>query len=120
MILMSIYEVYGRAEIEVDGVIIKSEIVCQQPNNNRCVTNYLVKQILGERQTIFSAGPTDLSLPRDLPIGTALKKEKWKLNYELNGKTINDFPVYSYVGMFVIGIISFAIWFMQRDHRPEM
>lgn len=63
LILMSIYEVYGRAEIEVDGVIIKSEIVCQQPNNNRCVTNYLVKQILGERQTIFSAGPTDLSLP---------------------------------------------------------
>ncbi|MBC3934047.1 hypothetical protein H8K47_01620 [Undibacterium sp. CY7W] len=114
LVLMSISEIYGRASVEIAGVVINREVVCQQPSNNRCVTNYLIKNNSVERQFIYSAGPTDQSLPRNLLVGTELKKEKWKLQFEVDGKIINDFPIDFYVGLFVIGVGGIIIWFVKN------
>ncbi|MBC3883806.1 hypothetical protein [Undibacterium griseum] len=116
LVLMSISEIYGRASIEIDGVVINQEVVCQQPSNNRCVTNYLIKKNSVESQIIYSAGPTDQSLPRNLPVGAELKKEKWKLKFELNGKIINDFPIDFYIGLFVIGMSGIVTWFVKTNN----
>jgi hypothetical protein len=114
LVLMSCSEIYGRALIEIDGIIINKEVVCQQPNNNRCVTNYLLRPVFGESQSSYSAGPTDQSLSRDLPVGTKLKKKKWGLNYEIDGKVVDDFPIFFYAGLLVIGLLSIGIWFLKR------
>ena len=117
LVVMSGSEIYGRASVEVNGKIVNKEVVCQQPNNNRCVANYLISSDLGKNQSIYSAGPTDQSLLRDLPVGTVLKKKKWELVYEVDGKTIDDFPITFYVGLIAIGLFAIGVWIYKRNSQ---
>ena len=41
----------------------------------------------------YIARPTDASLPRNMPVGTYLKKQKLHLYYERNEKRANDLSV---------------------------
>ncbi|WP_141639837.1 hypothetical protein [Cupriavidus basilensis] len=115
LVVMSCYEIYGRASIEVDGEVINKLVVCQQPKNNRCVTKYIILSAAGENKS-YSAGPTDQSLSRDFAIGEKIKKQKWKLSYMADERIINDFPIVFYYGLLSIGLLSIAIWFMKRKY----
>jgi hypothetical protein len=114
LVMMSGSEIYGRGSIEIEGKIINREVVCQQPKNNRCVTNYLISSGSGQNQSVYSAGPMDESLSRDLLIGTTLKKRKWALVYEADGKIVDDFPIIFYSGLLAIGLMAIGIWFFKR------
>lgn len=114
LVTMSCSEINERALIEIDGKIVNKEVVCQQPNNNRCVANHLIDSVSGESQSTYSAGPTDQSLSHDLPVGARLKKKKWQLGYEVDGKAVDDFPITFYAGSLMIGLLSIGGWFLKR------
>jgi hypothetical protein len=105
-----------RLAIELDGVVVSS---LDHPSTGapRYSTHYILR---GPNGGDFSyvAGATDASLPRRLPVGTRLKKQKWHLDYEKNGQTIDDFPIALYA--IVVGIgLALLLWsFLTfRDQR---
>lgn len=100
-------EIYGRAAIEATGQVTADETKCQEPQHNRCVSTYDFKAADGS-MTTYSAGPTDQSLRRYLPVGTAVEKHKWQLTYRLNGAEVDDFPLFFYAGIFGLGVGAFA------------
>ena len=66
VVVMASSEIYGRSSIELEGLIVSREVVCQQPKNNRCVTNYQLKSVADNTQLAYAAGPTDQSLSSEL------------------------------------------------------
>ena len=81
--------VWQRFTAEVDGVVTSSQDV-----PSRGVTEYVVRDASGTDHR-YVAGATDASLARSLPVGTDIRKEWGRLDYEVNGKTIR-FPIYFY------------------------
>ena len=107
-LLFSVSEIYARASIALSGKIVSSRTDCVQPYNNRCASVYLVEDSRGIR-TEYTAGPTDHSLKRSLPVGTAIDKSRWALAYTIDGQRIDNFPRYFYLG---VGFLSlcFLYW----------
>ena len=104
-------EIYQRAAIELIGTVVSSETSCMQPQNNRCATEYVVEANDHSRKR-YIAGPTDKALPRRLPVGTAILKNKWALAYSVNGEEINDFPIVFYTGLLVFGLCCVYWWYV--------
>lgn len=124
LLMLGLWVVWGfgietvvrRLQIEVDGVIISSRDT-SPTREPRYATQYILRADDG-RESSYVAGATDASLPRSLPVGTRLTKQKWRLDYEKNGQNINDFPIGFYAIVGGIGLASllwsFLIW---RDRR---
>jgi hypothetical protein len=93
----------------VDGTLVSSTTTCVPPANNRCASEYVVLSSDGTRAS-YVAGPTDASLPRELPVGTAISKRKWSLDYALNGQRVEDFPVLFYTGVLAFGVVCLCLW----------
>ena len=98
------HEIYQRADVVLNGVIVSSKTYCVQPYNNRCDTEYVVES-QDHARIAYVAGPTDASLKRRLPAGTQIRKDKWSLAYFVNGKKVDDFPIKFYGGLMVFGLI---------------
>jgi hypothetical protein len=60
----------------------------------------------GGRESVYTAGPTDASLPRSMPVDTYLEKQRWHLDYEKNGQLVDDFGVFFYGMMLGIALAS--------------
>ena len=114
VVVMASSEIYGRASIGFEGVISSREIVCQQPKNNRCVTNYILKAVPDGTQLAYEAGPTVRALSSDMPVGALVKKDRWKLAYEVNGHVLDDFPAPLFAGLLAIGFTAIGIWAFKR------
>ena len=97
-------EIVQRLLIEVEGSIISS----QTTTGNRPASIYLVLAPNGTQHQ-YIAGATDQSLPRQLPAGTHITKKKYELVWERDGKIVNDFPLYFYIGACGLGMM-FAYW----------
>jgi hypothetical protein len=123
-LILGIWAVWGfgvqavglRLRTEADGVVISSR---DTPSTGapRYATEYTIRGLDG-RDRGYIAGPTYGSLPRSMPIGTQIKKQRWHLDYQRNGRPVNDFPIlFSAV---ILGIAcsclawSFLLW---RDQR---
>lgn len=102
-------EIYRRAAIALDGALVSSTTTCAQPANNRCASQYVVLSSDGNR-TSYVAGPTDASLRRGLPVGTAIAKKKWSLDYLLDGRRVDDFPLTFYAGVIAFGVACLGLW----------
>ena len=107
------YETVGaRLKTEVDGVVISSRDI-PSTGAPRYATEYTLRGPDG-RETIYVAGATDASLPRSMPVGTNLKKERWHLDYEKNGERVEDFGVFFYgsiIGIALACVVwSFILW----------
>ena len=105
-----------RLGVAVDGLIVASRDV-PATGAPRYATEYAIRTADGKEQTLW-AGPNDGSLPRSMPVGTRIRKERWHLNYERDGRT-EGFP---YVFYFVVLTIaaSLVAWglfnFRARNH----
>jgi hypothetical protein len=106
---MGTSEIYGRLAIEVDGRVFSATTECVEPQQSRCASVYVIEAASGEKQT-YVAGPTDQSLKRYLPAGTMLQKRKWELAYRIDGKEVNDFPIWFYYGCIALSAGSFMWW----------
>ena len=102
------FETVGeRLRTQVAGVVVSSKDVLV---SGRRGTEYVVRGSDGQDQ-FYAAGATDASLPRSMPVGTHLKKERWHLYYERDGRRVDDFPIvfYSVVLTLALGCIIFEV-----------
>jgi hypothetical protein len=83
----------------VEGIIISSS---DTPSRGapRYATKYVIRSEDGREQS-YTAGPTDASLDRSLPVGTRLRKDRWSFSYEVNDRRV-WFPIWFY-GVLLIG-----------------
>jgi len=100
----------------VDGTIVSSRTT----QGIRPVTYYTVQTSDGKRQNLV-AGPTDGSLPREMPVGTVIQKRKFELSYTRNGERVRDFPLGFHLLWFAISAVTacmaFAWWRSDRNKR---
>ena len=90
----------GRLMLELDGVVVSRVPKTPSPVIN---ADYLIRGADG-RDEHYLAGPTDASLPRDLIVGTQIRKQRWQLAYELNGRHVDDFPTPFYGAVSAVGV----------------
>ena len=111
-------EIAHRLLIEVEGTIMSS----QTTSGNRPATTYIIRGPDGN-ESQYIAGPTDRSLLRRLSEGTYIKKKKYELTWQKNGKNINDFPFYFYLVVCGIGPVhaywAFSQWRLNRSKRTN-
>ena len=102
---------------EVDGVVVSSQDI--PPNRGpRYATEYTMRGPDGHEFT-YLAGPTGASLPRSMPVGTRVKKERWHLYFERNGRRENDsFPWFS-TAFVSLGLASvcWSLFLWNNQHR---
>ena len=107
---------FQRLTTQLEGVILSSHDV-HSPNNPRYVTEYVVRCPDG-RESTYVAGSSDASLPQSMPVGTTIRKRKWRVDYERDGEDVNDFPTAVYVltlGAAIVGLVwSIRLWRQQR------
>ncbi len=67
----------------------------------------------------YVTGPTDASLPHDLPVGAKISKQKWHLSYVVDGRTLNTFPITFYGVLTGIGLslLAFSATLAIQQHR---
>lgn len=107
------YDTVGaRLKIRLEGVVISSRDV-PSTGAPRYATEYTLRAPDG-RESVYIAGATDASLPRSLPVGTTINKQRWHLDYEKNGQRVEDFGVFFYGSMMGIALAcmvwSFLLW----------
>lgn len=100
-------EILARATIEVSGKVQGAQIQCMQPANNRCATTYVLESP-GGKMTNHVAGSVDHALARNIPLGATIEKKKWQLDYQVDDKTVNDFPLLFYLLACTIGGLVFT------------
>jgi hypothetical protein len=98
--------VWKRFTAVVDGVVISSRDV-PSTGAPRYSTEYVVRDAGGNNH-LYIAGATDASLKRSLPVGTEIRKEWGRLDYEVDGKQIH-FSTYFYSAMCGIALFS-LLW----------
>jgi len=117
LFLFGAAEIFKRAVIDVNAKVVSADTSCIQPQNNRCFTHYLLRDLKGNISE-YTAGPNDHSLRRRLPIATSIVKRRWSLNYLINDHEIRDFPSFAY-GCFALlgGCSIFSAFWLQRKQR---
>jgi hypothetical protein len=98
--------VYRRAATALDGTIVAS-VTVPAGGGPRHGTAYRLRAP-GGAVVAYDAGPTDASLPRDLPVGTALRKRRWQLGYWRDGRW-QPFPVLLYAAILGVGAALLAL-----------
>ena len=81
----------ARLMTEVDGVEIAARDT-PSTGASRYATEYTIRGLDGLDRG-YIAGPTYGSLPRSMPVGTRIRKQRWHVDYERNGRPVNDFPL---------------------------
>jgi len=106
------YTLGGRLWTQLTGVVTESRDV-PATRGPRYITEYTIRELDGKEIT-YTAGPTDRSLPRSMPVGTSLVKDRWQLGYVRDGRWVNDFGIAFYFIVLSIGFTclawSFFLW----------
>jgi hypothetical protein len=97
-LFLALYTVFGRLLIQADGVIVSRVMSA----GDRQAAIYVLQDSIGRHS--FTAGATDASLSRSLPIGSHIAQKRWQIRYTIDGRLINDFPIFCYGGMAVVGV----------------
>ena len=96
-----------RLLVDIDGVIVASRDV-PSTGAPRYATEYTIRRPSGDEQ-VFTAGPTDASLPRSMPVGTQIRKRRWHLGFERNGIQIAYPEIYFYDAVMACGF-GMVVW----------
>jgi hypothetical protein len=91
-----------RLTTECQGTIVSSQNI-PPSRGPRYVTQYTLNGLDGQTSE-YIAGPTDASLPRSMPVGTHIRKERWHLSYERDGQRVDNFSVLFYAGILTIAV----------------
>jgi hypothetical protein len=109
--------VWDRLTLVLNGVVISYQYLPPTTLRHGSGAIYTIRDPDG-RDTKYIAGATDASLPKHIPVGTYVDKRKWELSYLLDGKRVDDFPLYFYMGAFGLacGCLLWAVlqWLARR------
>lgn len=125
MLLLSSGEyamVAGQYLAQFDGeVVARTKFVHYPPWTNNLATRYVISESDG-RKRVYYADPGEGDLG-GFAIGAHLSKQRWHLDYEVNGQTRNDFPFPLYFFWMVLdfgllgGCVIVALMIRARDRR---
>jgi hypothetical protein len=110
------YTLGVRLWTQVDGIVISARDM-PPSRGPRYATEYKLRNSDGH-ETVYVAGPTGSSLPRSMPVGTAVRKRRWHLSYEKNGRQVDDFGLPFYSVILTIGFGG-LIWSWVLSHRQN-
>jgi hypothetical protein len=96
-----------RLMTDIEGTVISAEDI-PVTFSQRHGTDYVVLSPEG-RTISYIAGATDASLPRSMPVGTYIKKQRWHTSYERNGQQVDDFGTLSYAAI-LAGAVGLLVW----------
>ena len=95
------YAIWIRSLMTVDGTIIRSIKQCSQDKNNQCSSTYNIYTVRlrqsGEEVQYEGGTEGAASLQNNLSVGTQIHKIKGQLTYEINGQSIDNFPLPIYL-----------------------
>ena len=112
---MSLFVLWGfgyntvglRLGIELEGVVMSRQVIKPEWYQHGTATVYVVLGRDGNYEK-YVAGANDGSLPRNLPLGAHIVKERWHLCYLINDKKICDFPMGFYAAFLSAAIVGVA------------
>lgn len=107
---------WRRLDLQLDGQVIASRDI-PPTRGPRYATEYTLRAENG-REEKYLAGCTDDSLPRSMPVGTYLKKQRWQLFYERNGEKVDDYGLWSPALFVCVAICAFA-WSIEIRRREK-
>ena len=94
----------------VDGTIIRNIKQCSQNKNNQCSSTYNIYTIRlrqsGEEVQYEGCTECSASLQKHLSVGTQVRKVKGQLTYEINGQSIDNFPLPIYLISIALSVVS--------------
>lgn len=105
---------------EYDIEILNTERICEQPLNNRCFPEYLVKHsngVVNKMHDLFW-----LTHYRNNAIGDKIKKQKLSFEYTLNGKQTSwvypsDIPLILFLSIFLFGLWIYLTKKLQKNKK---
>ena len=98
--------VWQRLSTQIDGTVVSSQDVPQK-GVPRYATNYVFWRADGEEQS-YTAGATDASIERSIPVGAHVRKLWGRLDYEIDGRPV-AFPIAFYVIVLAVGTMCVMI-----------
>jgi hypothetical protein len=107
----------SRLMANVEGTIISSRDIPYPLAPARHGTEYTLRTTDGSN-VLYVAGATDATLPRYIPVGTYIKKRRWRLSYERNGHEIDDFALPFYAAFLSFGVAS-LIWGVKLSRETQ-
>lgn len=107
LISFSAEEFYSRSQIEIQGTVISRQ-VGQYGTPYRWYADYEIRQADGNIASYRAEG-NDHSLSRGIPSGANLIKKRWKLNYIVDNRVMDDFPKQWYFGVATTGLAIFSV-----------
>jgi len=114
--------IWNRLQIDVEGVIVARQDIPKDAMTHGPVTAYSLRRSDGS-STGYTATGGDMSLPRTMPVGTSIAKQRWELSYVVNGQPVHDFPLTHYVAFLAAGLACLAgagIVLATRRNEPLM
>jgi len=101
----------------VEGTIISSQDIPYPLAPARHGTEYTVRTPEGSNFR-YTAGATDASLPRNMPVGTYIKKQRWRHSYERNGHEIDDFSLPFYLAI-LSAAVALLVWGVKLNREQQ-
>ena len=116
--------VIGHLLADFDGVVVaRSDSIHYPPWTRNLANRYVIQEANG-RKYVYYADPSEGDLG-GFAIGTRITKERWRMDYEADGRTRQDFPLPLYLlwmildfGIFV-AVIILGIMIRMRDRRTR-
>jgi len=116
--------VVGHFLADFDGVVVaRSKSVHYPPWTRNLATRYVIQEADG-RKYVYYADPSEGELG-GFPIGTHLTKQRWRMDYEADGRTRQDFPLPLYLLWMIIdfailvAVVILGIMIRIRDRRTH-
>jgi hypothetical protein len=104
---------WTRLMTSAEGTVVSARQVPYPPAPARYHTEYELRTP-GGAVVHYDAGGTDATLPRNIPLGTYVRKQRWHWSYEENEKNVNDAGYFFYVIAIIVGI-SCVAWALRTQ-----
>jgi len=102
---------------QLDGVVVISQDI-PPARGSRYVTEYTLRGPDG-RESQYTAKPLDALLPRGMPVGTNLKKKRWRVDYERDGALVDNFSLPVYLVVLAMGFSCLGWSFLQWRRKRQ-
>ena len=108
---------WARLMTDVEGTVVSAQDTPSPLAPARHGTEYVVRSP-DSRNIIYIAGATDASLPRNIPVGAYIKKQRWHLSYERDGQKIDDFSILFYAAILSAAVGS-LVWGVKLNREAQ-
>jgi len=92
----------------VEGTVVSARDIPYPLAPGRYGTEYVLRTREGDTGR-YLAGATDASLPRSIPVGSYIKKQRWQLSYEQDNHRIDNFSTPFYGAMLSVAV-AILVW----------